>query len=160
MLSSSVSYKEEHNNNTVTFGDYSNEEDNVQVDIKNNTSKEFLQLDEQQRIRLEKFLNSVEGYISKILLKNIKDESFKGYEVNWDENIIENVCKHILNNPIKYDNMTCTAVDWNYSGTIIASSYGSYSHENWCKHQGYINLWSLSQRNFDPNKPTYTLEVP
>jgi len=37
-----------------------------------------MELNEQQRIRLEKFLQSVEGYISKILLKNIKDESFKG----------------------------------------------------------------------------------
>jgi WD40 repeat protein len=199
MLNNSSPYKEEHNTNTVTFSDYSNEEENVnfnstwkrvvktsacscqtdpikymdegvqsliqsdaavQVDIKNHTSKTFLQLDEQQRIRLENFLKSVESYVSKILLKNIKDESFKGYEANWDENIIENVCKHILKNPVKYDDMTCTSLDWNYSGTIIASSYGSYNHENWCKHQGYINLWSLSQRNFDPNKPTYTLEVP
>jgi len=199
MLSSSVTYKEEHNNNSVNFSDYSNEEDNVnfnstwkrvkktsvnscqtepikyenkavqslklkdagvQVDIKEHASKHFMELNEQQRIRLEKFLQSVEGYISKILLKNIKDESFKGYEVNWDENVVENVCKHILNNPIKYDNMVCTSMNWNSSGTIIASSYGSYNHENWCKHQGYINLWSLSQRNFDPNKPTYTLEVP
>jgi len=38
--------------------------------------------------------------------------------------------------------------------------YKYYNNENCCKHQGYINLWSLSQRNFDPNKPTYTLEVP
>jgi len=198
MLSSSQ-YKEEHNSNAVTFGDYSNEEENVnfnstwkrvkktsvgscqtepikyvnkevqsliqqdvgvQVDIKQNISKEFAVLNEQQTIRLGKFLRSVEGYISKILLKNIKDESFKGYEPNWDENVIENVCKHILNNPQKHDNMFCTALDWNSSGTIIASSYGSYNHENWCKHQGYINLWSLSQRNFDPNKPSYTLEVP
>jgi len=199
MLSSAISYKEEHNNNTVTFHDYSNEEDNinfnstwenvketsdflcqtdpihymdkgvqtiiqkdieVQVNIKNNTSKRYLQLNEQQRIRLESFLNRVEGYISKILLKNIKDESFKGYEVNWDENIIENVCKHILKNPRKEENMTCTAVEWNSSGTIIASSFGSYNHENWCKHQGFINAWSISQSNFNPNKPTYTLEVP
>jgi len=29
MLSSSVTYKEEHNNNSVNFSDYSNEEDNV-----------------------------------------------------------------------------------------------------------------------------------
>lgn len=198
MLSSSQ-YKEEHNSNTVTFGDYSNEEDNVnfnstwkrvkktsegscqtepikymnkevqsliqqdvgvQVDIKQNVSKDFIVLNEQQTIRLGKFLRSVEGYISKILLKNIKDESFKGYEPNWDENVIEIVCKHILNNPKKHDDMLCTALDWNSSGTIIASSYGSYSHENWCKHQGYVNLWSLSQRNFDPNKPSYTLEVP
>ncbi|ORX54231.1 WD40 repeat-like protein [Piromyces finnis] len=132
----------------------------VQVDIKEQTLKQFMELNEQQRIRLENFLQSVEGYISKVLLKNIKDESFKGYEVNWDENVVENVCKHILNNPMKYDDMVCTSMDWNSSGTIIASSYGSYKHENWCKHQGYINLWSLSQKNFDPNKPTYTLEVP
>jgi len=48
------------------------------VDIKQNVSKDFIVLNEQQTIRLGKFLRSVEGYISKILLKNIKDESFKG----------------------------------------------------------------------------------
>jgi len=46
-----------------------------------------------------------------------------GYEPNWDENVIEIVCKHILNNPKKHDDMLCTALDWNSSGTIIASRY-------------------------------------
>lgn len=57
-------------------------------------------------------------------------------------------------------NYQVTGVAWSCNGASLAVAYGKTDHVTWCEHQSILNVWSIFRRDFNPKKPTITLEVP
>ncbi len=74
--------------------------------------------------------------------------------MNWEEEINSVSCaftfelpKRITTDLIKQgkQNLVCTDISWNCTGTIIAASYGRFDQKGWCLECGYIAAWTIQE---------------
>jgi WD40 repeat protein len=52
------------------------------------------------------------------------------------------------------------SVAWSCNGSTLAVAYGKTNHETWCEHHSVVSTWGIFRREFDPKKPTLSIEVP
>ena len=104
------------------------------------------------------FLQRAESMISSQLMKNMSSKAFIGYDVNWETPKQAMACTHTLINTQAQVDHCCTDLAWSISGSTIAASYGRYDHSDWCHHPGWVCIWNLAVRDFDPMRPHTTIE--
>ena len=51
-------------------------------------------------------------------------------------------------------------VDWNCTGSSIASSYGRTDMSGWCDYAGAVCCWNIFGRNFNASEPDFVLDHP
>lgn len=105
------------------------------------------------------FLNRVKSDVSSQLIANSQSTAFQGYSVQWEQEVKEITLSYVLSPDTAMDDLEISDQTWNATGSTIAASYSAHSHSDWCTHKGLICAWNLSQRNFDPAKPTFIAET-
>jgi WD40 repeat protein len=108
---------------------------------------------------LQSFLNSTESIMSSQLIENVKSQAFQGYSVDWEEQVKDISLSYTLSSENVPEGFESSCIGWNSTGTTIASSFARTDHSSWCSHKGIICAWSLSFRDFKPEKPSFVAET-
>ena len=67
-----------------------------------------------------------------------------GYGVEWEDSVDVISCKYTLTNKKSETALTCTALDWNCTGSVIVVGYAVEGHSSWCTHRSSIAFVSIS----------------
>ena len=54
--------------------------------------------------------------------------------------------------------LAVTDVAWSAGGSTLIASYGGINKTGWCDSKGFVVAWNLSDRKFDPLKPSSIIE--
>eukprot|EP00516_Mucochytrium_quahogii_P007350 CAMPEP_0203765024 /NCGR_PEP_ID=MMETSP0098-20131031/18187_1 /ASSEMBLY_ACC=CAM_ASM_000208 /TAXON_ID=96639 /ORGANISM=" , Strain NY0313808BC1" /LENGTH=580 /DNA_ID=CAMNT_0050661239 /DNA_START=538 /DNA_END=2277 /DNA_ORIENTATION=+ len=46
------------------------------------------------------------------------------------------------------DDLGCTSIAWNATGSQVLASYGRFDNFGWCKHRGSVCIWNMFARGF------------
>ena len=106
------------------------------------------------------FLEGLVDDMSTLLLDNNKSGAYDGYEPNWTERLDTVRQAATLTAPIALEEeYHVTGVSWSSTGGQIAVGYGRVDTVGWCKRRGFVCVWNLNRKEFNPSQPDVTLEV-
>ncbi|CAH8516838.1 unnamed protein product [Schistosoma turkestanicum] len=103
-------------------------------------------------------LKRAEPIITNAIQKNIHSKVFNqsklGKLFSRNNAAVKNT---LLLNEAKEFKLSATGLSWNSNGTLLAISYGSLCHTDWCIHNGMAALWNVSNETlvFDTPKQKY-----
>lgn len=106
------------------------------------------------------FLEGLVDDMSELLLRNNKSSAFDNYQPNWVQKLDTVQQRVVLTPPfVLEEEYHVTGISWNNTGSQIAVGYGRVDTVGWCKRRGFVCVWNLRRREFNPSQPDLTLEV-
>ncbi|XP_077992291.1 cytoplasmic dynein 2 intermediate chain 2-like [Glandiceps talaboti] len=129
----------------------------IKIQTEEEPEKTFRLIDDNSN-ELAEFLRNVEPFVSKQLEQNIRSHAFDGYEVNWREDTHAVTCLHTLSYAALDEELQCTGLSWNSTGSVIGVSYGRFDHQDWCTHKSVLCTWNID-RTININKPVSTIDT-
>uniref|UniRef100_A0A5K4FAD5 WD_REPEATS_REGION domain-containing protein n=1 Tax=Schistosoma mansoni TaxID=6183 RepID=A0A5K4FAD5_SCHMA len=107
-----------------------------------------------EETRILCFLKRTEPIITKEIQKNIHSKVFRRSQSRrlfYRNNAA--VKNTLILNEAKESKLSVTGLSWNSNGTLLAISYGSLCHTDWCTHNGIAALWNVSNEISVLNTP-------
>ncbi|KAH8870709.1 WD repeat-containing protein 34 [Schistosoma japonicum] len=134
---------------------------NIQTDYlhQNETSNNiaFANANKQtEETKILSFLRRTEPVITKAIQMNINSKVFKHSNLGrlFNVNYIT-VRDTLVLNEAEEHKLSATGLSWSASGALLAISYGSLYHMDWCTHNGFAALWNVTSETLIPNTPKY-----
>ncbi|CAH8593001.1 unnamed protein product [Schistosoma haematobium] len=127
---------------------FCHQDETLHDDILTNNDK----LTEETRILC--FLKRTEPIVTKEIQKNIHSKVFRQSQSRRLFYRNNASVKHtLILNEAKESKLSVTGLSWNSNGTLLAISYGSLCHTDWCTHNGMAALWNVSNETLVINTP-------
>eukprot|EP00002_Diphylleia_rotans_P028367 TRINITY_DN5726_c0_g1_i4.p1 TRINITY_DN5726_c0_g1~~TRINITY_DN5726_c0_g1_i4.p1 ORF type:complete len:503 (+),score=78.27 TRINITY_DN5726_c0_g1_i4:60-1568(+) len=108
---------------------------------------------------LKEFLARASLEMEKILQTNTKSHALDEWDVAWEDERSNVNLLYELKYPSEMDDLQCTDVVWNSTGSLVAVAYGRYDHDNWCQHRSYLCVWNIFRRSIESSKPEVVIEL-
>eukprot|EP00039_Didymoeca_costata_P028878 m.22396 g.22396 ORF g.22396 m.22396 type:complete len:503 (-) comp7396_c0_seq1:30-1538(-) len=101
------------------------------------------------------FLLRIEEDVCAQLRRNATSHAFNGYEVCWEDEVKDVNIKHKLS----HDQLECSAVCWNSSGSLVIVGYGRNNTEAFCEEKGFVCTWNIDRSTLNENRPDKVIET-
>nr|CAH8856881.1 unnamed protein product [Trichobilharzia regenti] len=125
-------------------------------ELNNTDNKNDSKTQRTKETKLINFLKRIEPIMTKEIQNNITSKAFKRLESRKIFNRVDALEKYLLIlDKAKEDKLSVTGLSWNSTGALLAISYGSICHTDWCTHVGYAALWNVTSSTLESNNPKH-----
>eukprot|EP00118_Oscarella_pearsei_P017445 m.172920 g.172920 ORF g.172920 m.172920 type:complete len:207 (+) comp39087_c0_seq31:134-754(+) len=103
----------------------------MEVQTEEDSQKSSVPFSEDNSQALLEFLKRIEPEVSIQLEKNLQSHAFDGYDVSWSDQSASVTCLHTLNH-LATEELQCTDLSWNSTGSVIGIAYPKEQFESSC----------------------------